>query len=419
MGDVVPFKREAEPPAERPDTAPEPKVFEGEPVEAELVDVDGDGNPDVYTQDGSRRDSLDGPDNAPVMVDTATSGLPAIRADAQRRDVLPGWLKSRADATSAVKAVAADAWHRSRYHGLRLPWYGVRLAGRCPRGAYRVLRGLGRYAFGLEGAPLRHAAVAKLDTEGYLKLTREHSAQIRRRLWLLIKGALATVAGVVLLCTVAPGWLFWLVAVFGVLVFGVAGRVPDKPVITRAVVRTEAPPLTAASVEAALAAIGISGKAGRLEFPAPITRDGPGWRADIDLPLGATPGDVMEKRPELASGLRRKLGCVWPTGDPTQHAGRLIIWVGDQDMASMKPIPWPLAKHGQADLFKPLPFGTDQRGRPVAVTLMFASMVVGSIPRMGKTFSVRLLLLGAALDPIAELHIFDLKAPGISPHWSR
>lgn len=39
-------------------------------------------------------------------------------------------------------------------------------------------------------------------------------------------------------------------------------------------------------------------------------------------------------------------------------------------------------------------------------------MVIGSIPRMGKTFSLRLLLLGAALDPIAQLHLYDLKGTG-------
>ena len=58
------------------------------------------------------------------------------------------------------------------------------------------------------------------------------------------------------------------------------------------------------------------------------------------------------------------------------------------------------------DLFKAVPFGTDQRGRPVTVTLMFASGVIGSIPRMGKTFLLRLLALIAALDARAELHLY-------------
>jgi S-DNA-T family DNA segregation ATPase FtsK/SpoIIIE len=34
------------------------------------------------------------------------------------------------------------------------------------------------------------------------------------------------------------------------------------------------------------------------------------------------------------------------------------------------------------------------------LTLMFAAIVVGLIPRMAKTFAVRLILLAAALDPL-------------------
>ncbi|MGH6655871.1 MAG: cell division protein FtsK, partial [Actinocrinis sp.] len=67
---------------------------------------------------------------------------------------------------------------------------------------------------------------------------------------------------------------------------------------------------------------------------------------------------------------------------------------------------------GTTSMFRPLPFGTDQRGRPVTVTLMFASAAVGAQPRMGKTFSVRLLALGAALDTSCQLHIYDGKGMG-------
>ena len=44
-------------------------------------------------------------------------------------------------------------------------------------------------------------------------------------------------------------------------------------------------------------------------------RDGPGWLWRGDLPPGVTAGAVSEKREELASGLRRPLGCVWPETD--------------------------------------------------------------------------------------------------------
>jgi S-DNA-T family DNA segregation ATPase FtsK/SpoIIIE len=43
---------------------------------------------------------------------------------------------------------------------------------------------------------------------------------------------------------------------------------------------------------------------------------------------------------------------------------------------------------------------------------MFASMVIGSIPRMGKTFAMRLALLAGALDIRCELHVYDLKGTG-------
>ena len=64
------------------------------------------------------------------------------------------------------------------------------------------------------------------------------------------------------------------------------------------------------------------------------------------------------------------------------------------------------------ELVEPLPFGTDQRGRPVTLLLMFANLLIGSIPRMGKTVAMRIVLLAAALDPLAELHIWELKGTG-------
>ena len=47
---------------------------------------------------------------------------------------------------------------------------------------------------------------------------------------------------------------------------------------------------------------------------------------------------------------------------------------------------------------------------------MFVSVIIGAIPRMGKTFLLRLLALIAALDVRAELHLYDFKGTGdLSP----
>jgi DNA segregation ATPase FtsK/SpoIIIE, S-DNA-T family len=121
---------------------------------------------------------------------------------------------------------------------------------------------------------------------------------------------------------------------------------------------------------------------------------------------------VLERRDKLASGLRRPLGCVWPEPVHDQHAGRLVIWVGDTDLSQAKPTAWPLAKQGTTDVFRPVPFGTDQRGRPVTVLLMFANVLIGAMPRFGKTFAMRVLALAAALDPLVELRVFELKGTG-------
>jgi S-DNA-T family DNA segregation ATPase FtsK/SpoIIIE len=173
------------------------------------------------------------------------------------------------------------------------------------------------------------------------------------------------------------------------------------------------PPLRPELIEAALEALGIAQlsrglKAQGLQLVTPIHRDGPGYRADIDLP-SVPAGAVIEKRDQLAAGLRRPLSVVWPQADPDTHEARLILWVGDKAPSRAKPRPWVLAKAGKVDLFEAFPVGVDPQGRPVTLCLMFASMIIGAIPRMGKTFALRVILLAAALDVRAELHVYDLK----------
>ena len=102
----------------------------------------------------------------------------------------------------------------------------------------------------------------------------------------------------------------------------------------------------------------------RSASPRRSRRDGPGWRADVELPYGVTATEVIERREKLAAGLARPLGCVWPEGNADVHPGRLVLWVGDQDMANArKPAVAAAASTGTVDLFKPVPCGTDQRGR--------------------------------------------------------
>jgi len=367
------------------------------------------------------------PDEEEVLVDRAhLNGHPHDDEDglvaklrtraAELQPVVPPWLRSRADVLEVLKLSGELAARRAGYQVARVPYYWWRLACQSPRGLGMVTR----WAFDLEGRQqikMRKENLSEEEARRLDLLVAKRSARVKSRMLVVLAVAVLVLVGI-LAAAQGPGWAPW--AVLGALlaVLGAFGTRRDKPVFTRAVVPARVEPLTSDIVLRGLAATGISElkKASSIEFKAPIVQDGPGWRAEVDLPYGVTADDVMEKRKELASGLRRPVGCVWPEPVPEEHPGRLVLWVGNVELRKSKQPAWPLAKKGQVDLFDAIAYGNDVRGRWVPVTLMYASIIIGSIPRMGKTFLLRLLLLIAALDPRAELWPFDLKGTGdLSP----
>ncbi|MGW4850878.1 cell division protein FtsK [Streptomyces sp. NPDC004288] len=355
----------------------------------------------------------------PVPVDNPALPDPKVTVE-KRKPVLAGWLTNRRDFLATARHTTANAGYAALYHGVRVPVYAGRLAMMSPRGACRFVASTNRWVWDREAAPLRDHAVRKEDVEEYMRLAKLRAGRIRLR-GLATLVSLVFGAGFALwLYVVAPAYLF-VFATGGVLLLGMGGQQPDSPVVGPAVLKTEIQKLTGSIVLRGLDSIGNAkisaaikkgGDMNGMRFVSEIVRDGPGYRADLDLPYGVTPEDIMDARKPLASGLRRKTGCVWPSPDPTEHEGRLILWVGDKPMNETTKPAWPLLKTGTVDLFKPVVFGNDQRMRDVTVTLMFAAVVIGSVPRMGKTFLMRLLLLIAALDPRAEIHAFDFKGTG-------
>lgn len=329
--------------------------------------------------------------------------------------VLPDWARSRAAVVDRAKWATRHSVHVTAFHALRLPLYWLRLVANAPRGLWRIVRGLVKWAKDEPGSNLVEIVIRNEGKTGDGLSTRKDHRKVvgARTTWLLL-----LVAGLGLAIYLVP-WSTLLVVVnviAALTVLGIVGKPVDRRVTSRSVDTEKVPKLTADLILTALGSLGIAQlnkelRAGTdgVRFPNPITRDGPGWRADIDLPAGVTAGDVIEARARLASGLRRPVGCVWPEGDSEIHAGRLILWVGDKPMGKGKPIAWTLAKAGKVSLFDGFPIGVEPRGKPVTVVLMFASMVIGALPRLGKTFTLRLLLLGAALDPTAEIHAYDLK----------
>ncbi|MFJ4924059.1 cell division protein FtsK [Streptomyces sp. NPDC088736] len=381
------------------------------------------GHPAEPSPDGAQS-APDTEPGTPVPVDNPALPGPGVRTE-KRRPIVAPWLRSRPDFRATVARAAGHAGYATAYHGMRLPWYGVQLGLMAPRGTARFVAATNRWIWDREAAPLRDYAVRQEDAEEYMRLARLRAGRVRLRGFVTVVAAVFGLGFALWLYVMAPSFL-WAFAAGGVLTLGYFGQQPDAPVIGPAVMRTELQKLTGTIVLRALDSIGnpkISAavkswnevSSHGMRFVSEIVRDGPGYRADLDLPFGVTPDDVMEKREALASGLRRKVGCVWPSGDTDSqdgHEGRLILWVGDRPMNETTKPPWPLLKDGQVDLFKPVVFGNDYRMSPMVVTLMFAAIVIGSIPRMGKTFLLRLFLLIAALDPRAALYAFDFKGTG-------
>ena len=337
----------------------------------------------------------------------------------KRRPVIPAWARSWNEFKTAGKGVAAYSWHVTSYHAVRTPWYALRLTVQAPRGAARFVGDSMRWMSDAEGEPLRQDAATREDVGDYLKLSRQRDRRVRWRSLVSIVASIVGPTVAIALYVMAPAWLLILATSVAVMALGRLGQSADAPVIHRAVEIPKATKLTSDIVLRALGSLGIpainqdQAKGGPgFTFTAPITRDGPGWLAEGDLPFGVTVTDVADRRERLASGLRRPLGCVWPEAVADEHTGHLRLWVGDEDLSKTRPAPWPLAESGTVDLFQPVGWGTDQRGRWIDITLMFIAGVIGAIPRMGKTFLLRLLLLIAALDVRAELHTYDLKGTG-------
>jgi S-DNA-T family DNA segregation ATPase FtsK/SpoIIIE len=140
-------------------------------------------------------------------------------------------------------------------------------------------------------------------------------------------------------------------------------------------------------------------------------RQGKGWAITVDLPATRKAADVIKNRDALASALAvdEVQLIVERVRGRGGHAGRVSMWVADEDPYATPPIPTPLITAMRWDAWVPVPFGRDARGRPVALSLVWTSLLVGAIPRQGKTFATRLPAAGLILDPHTRLYVFDGK----------
>jgi len=156
----------------------------------------------------------------------------------------------------------------------------------------------------------------------------------------------------------------------------------------------------------------LIGKDESLRLVERATRVGDGWAVTVDLPATRKAADVIKNREALASALAvdEVQLIVERVRGNGGHAGRVSMWVADEDPYAAPPIRTPLLDVSRWDAWRPVPFGRDARDRGIALPLVWTSLLVGAIPRQGKTFATRLAAAGLILDPWTRLYVADFKA---------
>jgi S-DNA-T family DNA segregation ATPase FtsK/SpoIIIE len=381
-------------------------------VDAELVDetTEQDPNADIVLYDADRDDQ------APAQ-QPADGPLPAPwqQQAPERRPVVAAWMRSAQQRRQAARWAVEHTAYLVAFHALRVPLYGLRLALLAPRGAGRIVFGLARWAIDAEGHPLRAAAVRREDHDTYLKLTRVQQDKVRGRRITLGVGLVLLAAAAVALQW-APWWAQVLAVMTALGTCAHAGRTPDRPLIDPALLSPRVRKLTPDILMRAFVAADLAREDNPISFASTPHRDGLGWRVVVDLPYGVTADKAMLRRGGIASGLdvdERQLFLNRVRG-ASGSARRIAVWVADTDPLAVPAGPSPLIRTGRVNFWEAWPLGLDERGNEVRLSLLWASLLIGAIPRSGKSFAARLVALAAALDPHVRLYVGDLKG---SPDW--
>jgi DNA segregation ATPase FtsK/SpoIIIE, S-DNA-T family len=140
-------------------------------------------------------------------------------------------------------------------------------------------------------------------------------------------------------------------------------------------------------------------------------RDGRGYSAVFSVPLGVTAEMIADQRPVLARNVHREEVEVWPTDAAKAQlgpAGTVAVWIADRGSLARAAPEYPLLHEGTADVFTGVPAGVSPRGDAIRVPVMGNNFVIGGQMGQGKSNACRVVMLGAALDPLAELwvHVF-------------
>jgi S-DNA-T family DNA segregation ATPase FtsK/SpoIIIE len=316
----------------------------------------------------------------------------------QRSPRVPRALKNRAHAAQAVKDLLVAV--------LRSPW---RYLGAVARGILAALRAWRRWVTVRDYREAAEQAEKLAD-----RFTDIRALTLFR--WKVTGAVVAAVALVITIVTVIYGSRpLWIIGAVASVVLAIVGRREDgspgrKPTLAgpRTLMWTMDPQVLVDAFRDAK----LIGKDETLRLVERAMRVGEGWAVTVDLPATRKAADVVKNREALASALAvdEVQLIVERVRGQGGHAGRVALWVADTDPYASPPLRTPLLGVAEWDAWRAVPFGRDARNRRIDLPLVWTSLLVGAIPRQGKTFAARLAAAGLILDPYTRLYIADFKA---------
>ncbi|ABW15611.1 cell divisionFtsK/SpoIIIE [Parafrankia sp. EAN1pec] len=320
---------------------------------------------------------------------------------------LPAWATDRAVARATARHGVQVASRIGARSAVRTPLAVARGTGQAGRAWWSWVR-----AEDL-AAELRDTASGKLGKDVFV--VRDH----RRARWIITGGTLATSGiGEAIASATVGGWVPMLSAAAVTAGLGVAGRHQRAPGDPRAPGIEPDPrrDLAPEHLNAAFRAAGLLKPSTALVLCAPVVRDrhGRGWETVLDLPRGGgkTAAHAIERLPVIAAELgvdEIQLIMSRIRAHDGGHGRRLSLWVADDDPYIGTPVRSQLIDLDRFDFWGPVPFGQDARGNRIEILLLWQSAFFGGLPRRGKTFSMRLLVAAAVLDPWCQVWLADGK----------
>ncbi|BFU47876.1 FtsK/SpoIIIE domain-containing protein [Krasilnikovia sp. MM14-A1004] len=335
-----------------------------------------------------------------------------------RIPIWPAWLRDRREFRAQVYVAADLAGYTLAFYLTRSPKYLAKTLWYAPKGLFRTIGKVVRWASAEEGnwALRQHAANAN-DAYTWQSLNRTRSKESKGRWWLVLPATIVLAITLLVLAATdtVPRLGWWAALAALVVVMARVGRPIDTPIIDRVSNGPKFTKLTAEMVRSAFTNLGIAAMKdpASIAFKHPgIHRDGPGWLARIDLPEGLEAVKVLERRGALSSALRLPVDQVWPTPGP-DHAGQVDLWVGYKPASKMGKPRWSLTDdNARTSYFELTEFGYDQRLRPIKAQGFGMNYLIGGRPGSGKSFAGRSLVTTFLLDPTVEVKIAEYKGTG-------